>query len=183
MYKQTIVYVTHDQIEAMTVGDRIALMDQGKLQMLDTPDNVYHRPANIFTAKFIGSPPTNVVDMDYQNGNVMIGKQAFQLNQMWIRQIDQSGVNQFAFGIRPEHFEIFKTPEEHSFRGTVKYVENQGSDYCVYVNLEGNEVIALSEDKKWDQGQVVYIRPMMNHIHIFDQETTNSIGYPKELDK
>ncbi len=61
MYKQTIVYVTHDQIEAMTVGNRIALMDQGKLQMLDTPDHVYHRPANIFTAKFIGSPPTNVV--------------------------------------------------------------------------------------------------------------------------
>ncbi len=123
-------------------------------------------------------------DMDYQNGNVMIGKQAFQLDQMWIRQIDQSGVNQFAFGIRPEHLEIFKTPEEHSFRGTVKYVENQGSDYCVYVNLEDKiKLLALSEIKNGIKGEVVYIRPMMNHIHIFDQETTNSIGYPKVLDQ
>src|SRR5690606_41452690 len=55
MYKQTIVYVTHDPIEAMTIGDRIALMNQGQLQMVDTPENVYNRPANIFTAKFIGS--------------------------------------------------------------------------------------------------------------------------------
>ena len=59
---QTFVYVTHDQIEAMTVGHRIALMNQGKLQMLDTPSNVYNRPANVFTAKFIGSPSMNITE-------------------------------------------------------------------------------------------------------------------------
>ncbi|WP_445506840.1 ABC transporter ATP-binding protein [Niallia sp. 03190] len=181
MYKQTIVYVTHDQIEAMTVGDRIALMNEGNLQMLDTPENVYHRPANIFTAKFIGSPQTNVVDVEYQNGNVIIGKQGFQLSQMWIKQIEQSGVDQFAFGIRPEHIEMFKTAKENALKGIVKYVENQGSSYGVYVDLEGQEIIAMSEDKNWAEGEVMYLKPMMNHIHLFDRETTNSIGYPKEL--
>lgn len=182
MYKQTIVYVTHDQIEAMTVGDRIALMNQGKLQMLDTPENVYHRPANIFTAKFIGSPPTNIVDMAYENGNAVIGNQTFQLNPMWMNQINQSNAGKFVFGIRPEHLEIYKTPQENTLKGTVKYVENQGSSFGIYIELEGNEVIALSEVKKWLPGEEVYLKPLINHIHIFDRETTNSIGYPKELD-
>ena len=62
MYHQTLFYVTHDQIEAMTVGQRIALMHEGKLQMLDTPATVYIRPPNVFTAKFIGSPSMNIVE-------------------------------------------------------------------------------------------------------------------------
>ena len=65
MYHQTLIYVTHDQIEAMTVGQRIALMHEGKMQMLDTPANVYNRPANVFTAKFIGSPSMNIVEASY----------------------------------------------------------------------------------------------------------------------
>ncbi|XJZ27766.1 ABC transporter ATP-binding protein [Bacillota bacterium Lsc_1132] len=183
LYKQTIVYVTHDQIEAMTVGERIALMNEGKLQMIDTSENVYHRPANIFVAKFIGSPPTNVIDVDYQNGLVMIGKnQAFELSQMWVQHINQSGVKKFAFGIRPEHLEISKLNEDKALKGSVKYVENQGSSYGVYVDLEGNEIIAMSESKHWIAGEVVYLKPKMNHIHLFDRETTNSIGYPIELD-
>lgn len=75
MYNQTLIYVTHDQIEAMTVGQRIALMNQGKLQMLDTPSNVYHRPANVFTAKFIGSPSMNITETSYIDGQLKIGDQ------------------------------------------------------------------------------------------------------------
>ncbi|AXI38378.1 ABC transporter ATP-binding protein [Bacillaceae bacterium ZC4] len=182
MYKQTIVYVTHDQIEAMTIGDRIALMNQGQLQMVDTPENVYNRPANIFTAKFIGSPPTNIVDMDYYDGKVVIGKQSFLLHPMWIRKINESNAKTFVFGIRPEHLEIYKTPQENTLKGTVKYVENQGSSYSIYINLEGHEVIAMSEKKNWHPGEMVYLKPKMDRIHIFDQESTQSIGYPQELD-
>lgn len=68
LYGQTFVYVTHDQVEAMTVGQRVALMNQGQLQMVDTPYRVYNRPANIFTAKFIGSPSTNILDADWSDG-------------------------------------------------------------------------------------------------------------------
>lgn len=183
LYRQTIVYVTHDQIEAMTVGDRIALMNEGKLQMLDTPENVYHRPANIFTAKFIGSPPTNVVEVTYLDGKIMFGNQSFQLSPMWVKQVEQSKTSRIAFGIRPEHLEINKTADKNTLKGTVKYVENQGNSYGVYVDLQGNEVIALSESKYWPKGETVYLKPFMNHIHLFNCETTNSIGYPAELDQ
>ncbi|MEK4145970.1 ABC transporter ATP-binding protein [Robertmurraya sp. FSL W8-0741] len=183
LYRQTIVYVTHDQIEAMTVGERIALMNEGKLQMLDTPENVYHRPANIFTAKFIGSPPTNVVEVTYLDGKIMFGNQSFQLSPMWVKQVEQSKTSRIAFGIRPEHLEINKTADKNTLKGTVKYVENQGNSYGVYVDLQGNEVIALSESKYWPKGETVYLKPFMNHIHLFNCETTNSIGYPAELDQ
>lgn len=183
LYRQTIVYVTHDQIEAMTVGDRIALMNEGKLQMLDTPENVYHRPANIFTAKFIGSPPTNVVEVIYLDGKIMFGNQSFQLSPMWVKQVEQSKTSKIAFGIRPEHLEIDKTADKNALKGTVKYVENQGNSYGVYVDLQGDEVIALSESKYWSKGETVYLKPLMNHIHLFNCETTNSIGYPAELDQ
>lgn len=181
LYKQTIVYVTHDQIEAMTVGDRIALMHEGKVQMLDTPENVYHRPANIFTARFIGSPPTNVIDVEYQNGALKIGTQTLSLPAMWGKQIEQSRASRFAFGIRPEHLEMFHTPQENVLQGTVKYVENLGSSYGVYIDLQGHEIIAVSEDKQWAEGEAVYIRPILDHIHLFDRDTTDSIGYPSEL--
>lgn len=68
IYKQTFVYVTHDQVEAMTIGHRIALLNEGKIQMIDTPKHVYHRPSNIFVAKFIGSPSMNIVLTKYEDG-------------------------------------------------------------------------------------------------------------------
>lgn len=75
VYGQTMVYVTHDQMEAMTVGDRIALLNKGKIQMLDTPSNVYHKPANVFTAKFIGSPSMNIVEVGMSERSFWIGEQ------------------------------------------------------------------------------------------------------------
>jgi len=73
LYGQTFIYVTHDQIEAMTVGNRIALMEGGVLQMIDTPYRVYNRPANIFVAKFIGSPSTNIMDAEWDGEALWIG--------------------------------------------------------------------------------------------------------------
>ena len=85
MYHPTLVYVTHDQIEAMTVGDRIALMYRGKMEMLDTPSHVYNRPASVFCAKFIGSPSMNIVEAEYHNGALVIGKQKVELPGIWQR--------------------------------------------------------------------------------------------------
>ncbi|MFE5278777.1 TOBE domain-containing protein, partial [Bacillus cereus] len=82
-----------------------------------------------------------------------------------------------------EHLEIDKTADKNALKGTVKYVENQGNSYGVYVDLQGDEVIALSESKYWSKGETVYLKPLMNHIHLFNCETTNSIGYPAELDQ
>ena len=180
-YKQTIVYVTHDQIEAMTVGDRIALLNDGVLQMLDTPENVYHHPANIFTAQFIGAPPTNIIDMHYHDGKIIFESQTFMLDHAWVQKIEQCKAYELVFGIRPEHLEIFKHAELNALIAKVQSIENLGAEYAVYLNFNGSEVIALSEHKEWIIGESVYIRPKLQHIHLFDKETTNSIGYPVQI--
>ena len=73
MFKPTMVYVTHDQIEAMTVAHRIAVMNQGKIQQIDTPENIYHHPANTFVATFIGSPAMNILKAEILDGKIIVG--------------------------------------------------------------------------------------------------------------
>lgn len=134
-YRQTFIYVTHDQVEAMTVGDRIALMHEGHLQMLDTPYNVYHRPANVFTAKFIGSPSMNIFQAHYSDRSVHIGKQAVRLSEFWSARIGQSGCREFYLGIRPEHIRLEREKTDNVFTGTVRYVEEYGNRCGVYFDL------------------------------------------------
>lgn len=181
MLGQTIVYVTHDQIEAMTFADRIVLMYNGELQMIDTPENVYHRPANVFTAKFIGSPPTNILEMELGDGSVKIGKQSFLLNDLWKQQISQIGAEELLFGIRPEHTELSAIPLPNGLRGQVKYVENQGDNYGVYLDVDGQELIAMSENGNWHDGQDAYVRPFMEKFHFFFKNTEKNIGYPQQM--
>lgn len=175
-YKQTIVYVTHDQIEAMTVGNRIALLNEGVLQMLDTPENVYHHPANIFTAQFIGAPPTNILTMTHQDGDIHFGTQSFSLSPDWVKKVYEAESPQLVFGIRPEHIEL--STEPHALHATVKSIENLGAEYAVYMTFNNEEMIALSTHKNWPINQRVYVHFKMEHIHLFDKATTNSIGYP-----
>lgn len=127
LYGQTFVYVTHDQVEAMTVGQRVALMNQGQLQMVDTPYRVYNRPANIFTAKFIGSPSTNILDADWSDGALRILGQRITLPECWNRIAAQSGETQLCLGIRPEHVHLQAGAAENAILGTLRYVEDYGN--------------------------------------------------------
>lgn len=181
-YKQTMVYVTHDQIEAMTFGSRIALLDKGVLQMLDTPENVYHRPANIFTAKFIGNPPANILEnVHYVNGVLQIGKESFQLSEYWKKYIEQNASGKLVLGIRPEHINLTKTPTEGSIPARVKHSENQGSNFAIYLDIEGEDAIALETMNAFKNGEEVYVNMMMDEIHFFDKETERNIGYPSNI--
>ena len=181
-YKQTMVYVTHDQIEAMTFGTRIALLNKGVLQMLDTPENVYHRPANIFTAKFIGNPPTNILEnVQYANGVLKIGKESIQLSDDWRRFIEESASGQLVLGIRPEHITLTKVPSEGSIRAKVKHSENQGSNFAVYLDIEGKDIIALETKNTFKSGEEVFVNMMMDEIHFFYKETERNIGYPTNI--
>lgn len=103
MYHPTMVYVTHDQIEAMTVGQRVAIMYQGNMEMLDTPSHVYNMPASIFCAKFIGSPSMNIAPVSYEKGIMKIGNQAVELPPMWKAIADKNKSGKYCAGIRPEH--------------------------------------------------------------------------------
>ena len=181
MYHPTLVYVTHDQIEAMTVGDRIALMYRGKMEMLDTPSHVYNRPASVFCAKFIGSPSMNIVEAEYHNGALVIGKQKVELPGIWQRIAAQCPSGLLYAGVRPEHVMMSRTPQERSIEGMVRYVEDYGNRYGVYIQVEGdkNELIAIREGEIPQPGEKVYIHVETEKLHLFDRGTEKSLGYPE----
>lgn len=181
-YHQTFVYVTHDQVEAMTIGDRVALMNKGNLQMIDTPHNVYNKPANIFTAKFIGSPSMNILEVDYVNGAIKVGKQSIILSTAWVDKVVESGCTQLSFGIRPEHIQLDKIQRDNALKGCIKYIEDYGNRFGIYFEVDGNEWIAMSDENHFKAGDEVYFAPAMNKLHLFNRLTTMSIGYPTEVE-
>lgn len=180
-YGQTLVYVTHDQIEAMTVGQRIALMHEGKMQMLDTPDNVYNRPANVFTARFIGSPSMNIMEAAYMRGTLVIGHQVITLPDMWSSLAAGNDSGRLYFGIRPEHMVIRGVKQDNSLEGTVKYIEDYGNRYGVYIEVDGMEMIAVCEGGIPAPGEKVYVAPNFSRIHLFDRQSQISLGYPQRI--
>ena len=181
-YHQTFVYVTHDQVEAMTLGNRIALMREGNLQMLDTPYNVYHRPANVFTARFIGSPSTNIVEAQWQDGRMHVNNIPLRLPPMWEHLVVKSGKNQFYLGIRPEDICLRAGVGDDTLNGEIDYIEDYGNKLGIYFSLEGQEIIAVGEHIPGKSGDVVSFLPDYEKLYIFDRETGESIGYPRELD-
>lgn len=182
LYGQTFVYVTHDQVEAMTVGQRVALMNQGQLQMVDTPYRVYNRPANIFTAKFIGSPSTNILDADWSDGALRILGQRITLPECWNRVVAQSKETQLCLGIRPEHVHLQAGAAENAILGTLRYVEDYGNKRGAYVSVGDTEIVCICDRLPCAPGGVVSFALDSEHIHLFSRETTQSLGYPAELD-
>lgn len=180
-YGQTMIYVTHDQIEAMTVGQRIALMHEGKMQMLDTPSNVYNRPSNVFAARFIGSPSMNIVDASYTRGTLIVGCQSLRLPDMWCALARRNESGRLYLGIRPEHMVLIDRMQDNTIEAVVKYVEDYGSRYGVYVEVDGMEMIAAAEGGVPAPGQKVYIAPDFDRIHLFDRASQVSLGYPEQI--
>lgn len=177
MYHPTLIYVTHDQIEAMTVGERIALMHEGVLQMVDTPSNVYHRPANIFTARFIGSPPMNIVEARYEAGCLLMGGERLRLPDAWCRQIVESKAETLCFGARPEHISICRDTGK-GIRGKVSYIEDHGNRHCVFVEMGSSEIAVICNHDIPSPGEETAVVFDFDRIHIFDRATEKSIGYP-----
>ncbi len=183
MYHPTMVYVTHDQIEAMTVGQRVAIMYRGNMEMLDTPSYVYNMPASIFCAKFIGSPSMNIVSCRYESGNLTIGDQVITLPAMWRPIADACPSGKYCAGIRPEHVMLSSRPGENSICGTVKYVEDYGNRYGVYIDVKGdkNELIAICSDSVPRPGENIFINIDFCKLHLFDAQSEKSLGYPAEI--
>ena len=181
LYQQTFVYVTHDQVEAMTVGQRVALMNQGVLQMVDTPYRVYNRPANIFTAKFIGSPSTNILDADWADGVLHIQGQQIRLPDCWSWLAERSGEHELCLGIRPEHIRLQAGRAENGLTGTLRYVEDYGNKRGIYVDVGGTEVVCMCDRVPCAPSETVSFQLDSDHLHLFSRTTTNSLGYPDEV--
>ena len=183
MYRPTMVYVTHDQIEAMTVGQRVAIMYRGNMEMLDTPSHVYNMPASIFCARFIGSPSMNIISCQYENGNLSIGDQMIRLALMWRPIADACPSGKYCVGIRPEHIVLSSRPTETSICGTVKYVEDYGNRYGVYIDVKGekSELIAICNDSVPRPGENIFMNIDFRKLHLFDAQSEKSLGYPEEI--
>ncbi len=177
-YHQTFVYVTHDQIEAMTLANRIVLLHEGHIQMFDTPDNVYQKPANIFTATFIGSPGMNTAEVGYNQGKVTFDDQKIDLPKEWSEYLDLSGAKQLIIGIRPEHLSILKDSNEFSLSGKVVYKELLGQSHAITIEIASQEWVVLTESDVYHLGETVQLAIDPSKIHFFNVDTTQNIGYP-----
>jgi multiple sugar transport system ATP-binding protein len=150
--KATTVYVTHDQVEAMTMGDRVALMRRGILQQVDTPMRLYNEPANLFVASFIGSPSMNLfeAELDSRNGHLVakIGDQLLRLEPN--PQLARFAGRKVALGIRPEQLEdaavATGAPSERRLHARVSTVEALGSELIAHLEIPGRPV--LTEEVK-----------------------------------
>ncbi|MGW7006405.1 ABC transporter ATP-binding protein [Streptomyces sp. NPDC054933] len=175
----TTVYVTHDQVEAMTMGDRVAVLKDGLLQQVDSPRNMYDRPTNLFVAGFIGSPAMNLVEVPITDGGVKFGNSIVPVNREAIATAAEKGDRTVTVGVRPEHFDIAggeaKSLDQDEPAGvavTVNVVEELGADGYVYGTAEiGGErkdvVVRVGGRQVPMKGDVLHVVPRAGETHVF----------------
>ncbi len=177
----TTIYVTHDQTEAMTMGDRIAVMDRGQIQQVATPLEIYNQPANIFVAQFIGSPPMNLISVQVKTPSIVINEQfRATLEPEWESSLSKYVGRSLLLGIRPEHLTL-GLPAGKNFHGTVETVEALGNDTFIAVkllHLDRSDVIfqvRVSPDRLVKIGEEVWLSVAIDKLHLFDPETTLAV--------
>lgn len=171
----TIIYVTHDQIEAMTMGDRIVVMEKGLIRQVADPLTLYNTPENRFTAGFIGTPPMNFLEVAIrsENDRPVLETPAGSLeppNAWHAFLADHRGKNG-CLGIRPEDFVAATHPHQHprSLRADVEMIEQMGAESYVHFSVSGTRMTArLPPDWPGREGDTFFIEPAMNKAHLFD---------------
>jgi len=151
----TMIYVTHDQVEAMTLADRIVVINQGIIEQVGTPVELYNSPKNQFVAEFIGSPKMNMINLQ--------DKQSLNLKNLNLPS-EASKI-----GIRPEHISLANN-DSHKLRGTVRHIENLGEHLLCYVNLEMNSEITakLDVNSNISVNEIISLNWHQDHQHFFD---------------
>ena len=179
----TTIYVTHDQVEAMTMGDRVAVLKDGILQQCDTPRHMYDKPANLFVAGFIGSPAMNLMDVPVTDGGVDLHGHTVPVTREHL-----AGVGKHVtLGVRPEDLEL--SSDQTGIPVTVDVVEELGADAYIYgstkahqIDIDGDEetpkpfIARVDGRRPPEKGHVIHLRPKQGHIHLFNTETGVRIG-------
>ena len=186
----TFIYVTHDQTEAMTLGDRIVIMKDGYIQQIGTPQQVFEKPANIFVAGFIGTPQMNFFDdarLEKQGDQVKacVGDTVIELpeaNQKKLAQQMKENTRKVILGIRPAHIHLTEAGP-HALTGTVDVSEMMGSEVHLHINVNGKDVIAVIATTElphgWrggiPYGTQVNFSAAGELVHLFDPETEENL--------
>ena len=176
----TTIYVTHDQVEAMTMADRIAILNKGLLQQVGRPEELYDRPANLFVAGFIGSPPMNFIECNLAQRGEEYFLEGEGINLKLEREIGKliadSGAGELILGIRPEDLEITPSPDATSIAGEVYVLEPLGRDVIVNVKVGGNTLKALApQGFKASPGDEINLKVKMDKMHVFDKKSGKAI--------
>ncbi len=174
----TTVYVTHDQVEAMTMGDRVAVLKDGVLQQCDTPRAMYDHPTNVFVAGFIGSPAMNLLELPVEDGVVKFGDASLPISREQLAKAGQT----VTVGVRPEDLEVAGSGQ--GLPVTVDVVEELGADAYIYgstqahlVNTEGDAeevrpfIARVDGRQPPEKGSVINLAPKPGHLHVFNTES------------
>jgi multiple sugar transport system ATP-binding protein len=182
--KTTMIYVTHDQVEAMTMGDRICVMELGKIKQVDTPINLYNRPQNKFVAGFIGSPSMNIIEAKITSEGETLFADLGDGMKLRLPAEKAEKVKGYVgkdvwFGIRPENIQSHSKhleDKENFVRADVYVVEQMGNEVFVYFAVGQNQFIArLGADVNVKSGEKHELWFDMNECHVFDTETEENI--------
>ena len=180
----TVIYVTHDQVEAMTMGSRIAVLKGGVLQQLDSPQNLYEHPANLFVAEFIGSPAMNFFDAQLvgTSSEMLFRNESFQLRlpkRLNHKLVDRIGHN-FIVGIRPEHIaeRAAGSPANGEVvKAKIDVVEPLGSEAVVYLRAAKRDLVARTVYRpELQTGREIEVAVNVDRIHVFDPRTTRAVA-------
>jgi multiple sugar transport system ATP-binding protein len=171
------VYVTHDQTEAMTMGDRIAVLNEGRLQQLGTPLECYHSPANEFVASFIGSPSMNLIELDY-DPDAGVGSAEGVDYAFTDEQVTELGYARrpVTLGVRPEDVLLAAEPGPDTTAATVEVVEPMGRESVLHLDVTGASVTAfVSGDVNVSHGEEIRVRFPRERVHAFDADSGEAI--------
>jgi multiple sugar transport system ATP-binding protein len=170
----TTLYVTHDQIEAMTLGDRIALLRQGQLVQVGTPDDLYERPQTPFAATFVGSPPMNLIPATWEerDGQTRLTFcQAFcQVRPDTAAQLRHIGSREVLLGIRPEHVYFAPDHEAQTIAGAIHAIEPLGRETLFHVRADALDLLVLSDERPYALGEAVQVRFDVGRLHVFKRQ-------------
>jgi multiple sugar transport system ATP-binding protein len=172
--KTTTVYVTHDQIEAMTMADKIVILRDGRIEQIGSPLEVYDHPVNLFVATFIGSPAMNLLKGETvkADGGVAVksGDALLPLPQTGKVEAGRKVI----YGVRPEHLDPVLGSD--GIPAKISVTEPTGPEIHIYAELAGEEVCVITDERRdWKRGETIGVKPKLDRIHLFDAESGTAI--------
>lgn len=175
-YQKTTVFVTHDQIEAMTLGQRLCVMNKGKIIQIGSPDTIYQKPSHRFVAEFFGFPTINFFE-----GNILTGKQGLcyeiaSKTQFVLPNIIKHSEGRIDLGVRPEDWVIQKEAFQNSIEVGLTRVENLGDTRILHLEMDNQSISIKSQENNFTIGQSFYISPNWDRIHWFNPVNGNRIS-------
>lgn len=172
--KTTTVYVTHDQIEAMTMADVVVIMRDGIIEQSGKPLDVYDSPANLFVAQFIGSPGMNILEGEIAKYGSNLIMRSGEIRLPIPKKAPVKPGQRVIYGIRPEH--LAPSMNGKGVPATINVVEPTGPEIHIYADLAGQEMTAISRERlNWEPDSTIKLMPMLDRVHLFDADSKLAI--------